>query len=196
MLVEESDTFCSRLEAALTDYLGSEALVANSAVIGYSTEQEYYTLLELAPQIKPHVVVVCFYANDVDQDHHAVLNRRHAAGDWKSARLWLERCADYARKHAIRFAVLAVPDRIQISSRASRRFYQHRLEGITSELSIYLIDPSERFLAHRRQPLWLEGDAHFAPAGHALLAQVLFEHLIPWLPIEPADDQSREVATN
>jgi hypothetical protein len=67
-----------------------------------------------------------------------------------------------------------------MTRRAVRINYQHRLESITSRLGIYLIDPDERFLARRTDPLWLAGDAHFAPSGHTLFAHVLAEHLRLW----------------
>ena len=182
ILVEDDDIFCARLEGELLQSSGRKTLVANSGVIGYSTEQEYYTLEELAPRLRPHVAVLCFYANDVHRDHHAVFRSRRPAGDWASAERWLERCAHYCRTNKFRFVVAVIPDRSQMTNRTIRRNYQHRLETITTKLGIYLIDPDERFLARRTKPLWLQGDDHFAPAGHALFAQVLAEHLRQWVP--------------
>lgn len=182
ILVEEAETFCVQLEEELEQSTGCKTLVANSGVIGYSTEQEYYTLEELSPQLRPDVAVLCFYANDVHRDHRAVFRSRNPAGDWSTAERWLERSAAFCRTNKIRFAVAVIPDRSQMTSRTIRIGYQQRLETITSKLGIYLIDPDERFLAHRTEPLWLPGDDHFAPAGHALFAQSLADHLRAWVP--------------
>lgn len=184
ILVEEDETFSARLEDELRHSTGRKTLVANSGVIGYSTEQEYYTLEELASRLRPDVAVLCFYGNDVHHDHHAVFRSKNPAGDWASAERWLDRCAAYCRTNKIRFVVAVIPDRSQMARRAVRLSYQQRLEAITSKLGIYLIDPDERFLAHRTEPLWLPGDDHFAPAGHALFAQALAEHLRLWVPRE------------
>jgi lysophospholipase L1-like esterase len=187
ILVGDEETFSVRLEEELRQSTGRTTLVVNGGVIGYSTEQEYYTLEELAPRLRPHVAVLCFYANDVHRDHHAVYRSRLPVGDWSSAERWLERAAGYCRSNGIRFAVAAIPDRWQMTRRANRIHYQQRLEVITARLGIHLIDPDERFLARRTDPLWLARDDHFAPAGHALFAQVLADHLRRW--VSASDDR-------
>ena len=185
ILVAEADTFSSRLQTRLCESTGLSTLVVNSGVIGYSTEQEFFTLDELSPKLRPHVAILCFYANDVHHDHQAVLSQNKAAGDWAAAQQWLERCAYFCRSNNIDFVVAVIPDRSQMASRTTRRLYQAKVEGIAVELGIYLVDPDERFLVHRREQLWLEGDAHFSPAGHALFAEVLADHVRQWAPKRP-----------
>ena len=121
-------------------------------------------------------------ANDVHRDQHAVFRRQGTAGDWTSARRWLERCVSYCRAHGVAFLVAVIPDRSQMAARSMRLRYHYRLEAIAAELGIYLIDPDERFLCHRLDDLWLEGDDHFAPAGHLLFAEVLADHIERWVP--------------
>jgi hypothetical protein len=92
----------------------------------------------------------------------------------------MSRCVEYCRKNGIAFGVTVVPDRSQRFARESRQRYQHRLERITAELRIPLIDPDERFLSRGDEPLYWPEDAHLAPAGHELLAEILAEHLARW----------------
>jgi lysophospholipase L1-like esterase len=186
ILVDEDSTFSARLQKLLVDSTGMNTLVVNSGVIGYSTEQEFRTLEELSPKVRPHVAILCFYANDVHRDHVAVLSGRTAAGDWDAARLWLDRSVYFCRANQIYFVVAVIPDRSQMARRASRRQYQQRLETIAADLGIYLIDPDERFLANHREPLWLQGDAHFSRAGHAVFAEALADHVRHWAPKGPA----------
>jgi lysophospholipase L1-like esterase len=193
ILVSEDQTFCLLLERKLREASDRPVLVANAGVIGYSTEQELYTIEELAPQLRPQLVVLCFYANDVHSDHHRVLESRRPKGDWKAAEVWLDRAAQYCRQRGIRFVVAVIPDRTQLHARGSRQRYQHRLEEISARLGLYLIDPDERFLAHRQQELYLKQDAHFGPIGHELFAQVLSEHIRGWIPAPKRENQDAEV---
>ena len=158
-----------------------QILVANAGVIGYSTEQEFHTMKELVPELKPNIVILCFFANDVHRDHHQVLSTQNYNAEWGVAKGWLEQCVALCRVEGIRFAVAAIPDRSQLSSRNSRRRYQHRLEQIANELGIYLIDPDERFLSRRRESLYLQGDDHLSAAGHELMAAVLADHVVGWV---------------
>jgi hypothetical protein len=180
ILVEEPDTFCAHLGQMLSSAAGREVLVLNSGIIGYSTEQEYFTLVELAPRVHPHVAVVCFFANDVHHEHHAVMKRRYSKGNWEAARHWLEKCRTYCRKNSIRLVIAVIPDRTQLDYRPSRLSYQYRVEAIAADLGVYFIDPYERFLSHREEELFLADD-HFGPAGHRLFAEVLAEHLEQWM---------------
>lgn len=180
ILVEEPAIVSTRLEEKLQRLTGLRTLVANAGVIGYSTEQEYYTLVEQTEAVRPHAVVLCLFANDVGHNHQAILRGERAAADWDSARHWLGRCATLCRQESVQFMVAVVPERAQASSRLSRLHYQHALERVTAPLGIYVVDPWERFLARRDAGLWLEDDAHFSPAGHDLFAETLAEHLEVW----------------
>jgi hypothetical protein len=116
----------------------------------------------------------------VHHNHLKVLNTDGYDAEWQAVNGWLERCITFCRKLGVGFAVAVVPNRSQLGLRTSRKRYQHRLEQLTLPLGIYLIDPDERFLSHRREPLFLFADDHFAPAGHALFAQVLTDHIMVW----------------
>src|SRR5262245_37791908 len=181
ILVPAEQIFSARLQSKLEVRTGIKVLVANAGVIGYSTEQEFYTMSDLAPQLRPDIVILCFFANDVHRDHHQVLNSQNYNAEWEIAKGWLDRCAAYCRTQGIRFAVAVIPDRSQLSSRTSRKRYQHRLEQIAADLGIYFIDPDERFLSHRREPLYLYGDDHLSPEGHELLAETLADHVVGWV---------------
>jgi lysophospholipase L1-like esterase len=182
IMVSEEQTFCTRLQWHLQERSGLKVLVANAGVIGYSTEQEFHTICELAPEMKPDLIVLCFYANDVHRDHQKVLLSKRPVGDWEEARKWLKRCANYSAMSGALFLVVVLPDQSQAQSRIGRTHYQHRLEQIASDQGFYLIDPYDRFLSNRDKALYLEKDAHLAPAGHELLAQVLADHVMVWMP--------------
>jgi GDSL-like Lipase/Acylhydrolase family len=181
ILVPTEEVFPTRLQSELAARTGKKVLVANAGVIGYSTEQEFYTMSELVPQLRPDIVVLCFFANDVHRDHHEVLIKKNFNSAWEVAKEWLDRCVAYCRRQGIRFAVAVIPDRSQLSSRASRKRYQHRLEQIAYDLGIYLIDPDERFLSRRGESLYLQGDDHLSSAGHEVLAKILADHLMGWV---------------
>jgi lysophospholipase L1-like esterase len=184
ILVPDDQVFSARLQSKLESRTHKRILVANAGVIGYSTEQEFYTMSELVPELKPDIVILCFFANDVHRDHHQVLSTQNYDDEWEVAKGWLERCVALCRIQGIRFAVAAIPDRSQLSSRNGRKRYQHRLEQISSELGIYLIDPDERFLSRRRELLYLQGDDHLSAAGHEVMAETLADHVMGWMPID------------
>lgn len=63
--VEARDCFLARLEQMLTNTTTVHARVLNAGVIGYGTDQEAGALLELGPVLRPNLVIVGFFANDI-----------------------------------------------------------------------------------------------------------------------------------
>ncbi|HBP17590.1 MAG TPA: hypothetical protein DEA08_07345 [Planctomycetes bacterium] len=65
--VADEDTFARRLEEVLPG-----SAVFNAGVSGYDTRQELHRLLRVGPEIKPHLVVLGWYRNDVIVPSNAV----------------------------------------------------------------------------------------------------------------------------
>ncbi|MBI5362477.1 MAG: hypothetical protein HZA53_04805 [Planctomycetes bacterium] len=90
--VGEEDTLPRALERALARRAGPDArraCVWNGGVRSYNTEQELALLEELLPRVRPNVVVLGWYANDLDRVDTDALARRLAASgpivfDWNA----------------------------------------------------------------------------------------------------------------
>lgn len=63
--VDDDETFCARLAA-----LDPRLEVINAGVNGYGTSQELLLLQEKGPLVRPDVVVVCVFFNDIGNSYH------------------------------------------------------------------------------------------------------------------------------
>ena len=77
----------------------------NTGHLGYSPEQEYYTLREYADRFQPQFVVLSLFANDFG-DLFEVLEGK---GDWEERKYWLGEITQFCRTRQILCLVVPAP---------------------------------------------------------------------------------------
>jgi hypothetical protein len=188
-LIEQTQMVSAQLER-LGNTDGMPIQWINTGHPGYSTEQQYHTLVWLCEQCcgdsaghykKPVIVVLNVYANDVHHRADGVL--QEGAGDWKQFGHWVQKI----RRHEMQFVVCVVPDISQIRApmRRSLRNYQQKV-GIEANMTpLHFVDPlhdmsrDDARLAHitgQQDPLYAV-NMHFSAAGAESYARCLWQTL-------------------
>lgn len=75
--VDNNDTIAAYLEKEIAENQKETVQVLNAGISGYSTKEEYYRLLALLPHIRPKIIILNYFPNDLNVDEHKVV------GYWK-----------------------------------------------------------------------------------------------------------------
>jgi len=144
----EDQTPSAFLQRYLAEHCpGIRVSVLNTGTPGYSTEQEYWTLVAEYASLRPNVVIVHFFANDVHHNYLAVLHK--GKGDWSTAAGWLERIREFCKSKGVPiFLVSVVPGKQQMwTADVSNRNYQARLLAELPLARADFIDPLDTMAA-------------------------------------------------
>lgn len=197
--VADDETPPYRLAVEIENRLGTRVSILNTGHLGYSTEQYYHTLVEYAPRLRPHFVVVAPCANDFGPFADVVADR----GDWEEARYWLGQIQDYCRTRGILCITASVPYDTQVAGRRRVSSFPGRVEGMLGLSSVLFCDPTDElvdeFLRLRIEsersgtltspnPLYnlhLD-DHHFSPLGSTAWARAVGRRLAGLLDLQRA----------
>src|SRR5271166_4732765 len=94
LLVGDAQTPGECLKRYLAEHEKTRTEILNTGHLGYSPEQEYYTLREYADQFHPTFVVLSLFANDFG-DPFEVLHE--GKGDWEEGKYWLREITQFCR---------------------------------------------------------------------------------------------------
>lgn len=191
VLVGDDQTPPACLERELARKTGLRASVLNAGVLGYSTEQYYYTLERFGERMATQFVIVGLCGND--------FGNWSDPADWKEACYWLERILHFcrARRIACLFvpwpgedALLAIrdesiyPGQVTHYMRMGGVNYFYPIEGFTNE-DLRLREAWEKAgKPSNVSPLYnrrLMGDNHLSPLGCELWGRLVAERLCPIL---------------
>ena len=181
--VSDPETFVNRFGHRVRERAGLAVCPVNSGVEGFGSQEEAWVLehrFEAAG--RPGVVLVMFYANDVDTDIDALLDGALPDADekWSRTLASLARMSAFcAREHAT-MVLAAIPVKTQMAKPDTRRHYQEVLQLWAAGRGIAFIDLLDGFLRSTRDRLYAE-DEHFAIAGHDLAAEILDTRTAGWL---------------
>jgi hypothetical protein len=82
--VAQEQTFAARLESLLRSRMPGRAIdVINAGIAGYDSVQEVKLLERVAPSLKPDIVVVGFYLNDIVEVLQPKKPIRDRRGIWR-----------------------------------------------------------------------------------------------------------------
>jgi hypothetical protein len=191
LFVGDDQTPSECLKRHLSGRLGIKTEVLNTGHLGYSPEQEYYTLLEYAGRIHPQFVVLSFFANDFG-DLFDVLDGK---GDWAEGSYWLGRITQFCRTRQLICLAVPAPWVNQIDGARKAGDYPGKVSNILETMGTEYLDPIEDFtneslrqyLVRIREgkptspnPLFNGqlGDAHFSPLGCEVWARAVGDRLI------------------
>lgn len=203
LFVGDDETPSECLKRYLMDHFQISVEVLNTGHLGYSPEQEYYTLLEYADRIKPDFVVLSLFANDFG-DLFEVLEGR---GDWAENRYWIERIDAFCASRDIDCLVVPAPWVNQFEGPRGAGHYPGQASNILNSNSLFYFDPFEDFvreldrqtLDHLRNgepmspnPLFNGhlGDGHFSPLGCRVWGEAVGRRLASILEIRKARKSS------
>lgn len=141
LYVGDEQTPSECLKRALADHDKSRVEVLNTGHLGYSPEQEYFTLLEYAGRFPPQFVVLSLFANDFG-DLFEVLEGQ---ADWEENRYWIGKIVSFCQARNIPCLVVPAPWVNHVEGQRSTAFYPGRIPAILPPEAVYF-DPMEDFI--------------------------------------------------
>jgi len=190
LFVGDDQTPSECLKRHLSRNLKARVEVLNTGHLGYSPEQEYYTLREYADRFRPRFVVLSLFANDFG-DLFEVLEGK---GDWEEGKYWLGQITQFCRTRGLICLAVPAPWVNQLEGQRKAGFYPGMVSNILESTGQSYLDPFEDFatellrLSTERQregkptspnPLFNGslGDGHFSPLGCDVWARAVAKRL-------------------
>jgi hypothetical protein len=190
LFVADDQTPSECLKRRLSERLGTRVEILNTGHLGYSPEQEYFTLLEYANRLRPQFVVLSLFANDFG----TIEGIFSGGGDWDETKYWLGKIAEFCRTRGMLCLTVPVPLERAINGRRFAGHYPGNLSNIMGGPSSDYYDPVEDFVnehlrlmnegekaGHRpyHGPLFNGhiADGHFSPAGCRVWAEAVSRRL-------------------
>ena len=176
--VNDGDTFASLYGKVARAHAGPRVCPVNAGVNGYGSFEERWVLEhEFETAGKPSLIFVMYFPNDVDSDYDRVMDGTLASLEarWKSSLDQVRRMQQFAVAHGSRLVLAAMPPVEQTFTRGPRTHYQDIVRAFASREGITFVDLYEGFLANDPHALYWSWDPHFTPAGHAVVANLLYD---------------------
>jgi hypothetical protein len=190
LFVGDDQTPSEYLKRHLSRNLKARVEVLNAGHLGYSPEQEYYTLREYADRFRPRFVVLSLFANDFG-DLFEVLEGK---GDWEEGKYWLGQITQFCRMRGLICLIVPAPWVNQLEGQRKAGFYPGMISNILESTGQSYLDPFEDFATEllrlttqlRREgkptspnPLFNGslGDGHFSPLGCDVWARAVAKRL-------------------
>jgi hypothetical protein len=192
LFIGDDQTPPESLRRYLQKQLKTRVSVLNTGHLGYSPEQEYYTLLEYAERFHPRFVVLSLFANDFGGVFEVAAGK---GGDWPEGKYWLGQITQYCRGRGIVALTIPAPLESQINARRFAGNYPGKVSNILESAGIEFLDPIESFVNEHLARV-LEGtragnrpttsplfngviaDGHFSAIGSELWAAAVGRRLV------------------
>ena len=143
LFIADDQTPSECLRRVLESRRKTKASILNTGHLGYSPEQEYYTLEEYAPRFQPRFVVLGLFANDFG----GVFEVAAGSGDWAEGKYWLDQIDKYCRTHGM--LLLTIPARrwrVRSCHAVSRATTPDSSRIFSTGPSMFYLDPIEPFV--------------------------------------------------
>ena len=185
---DQTPSECLKRELSVKLKIGAEIL--NTGHLGYSPEQEFFTLKEYAQKFHPQFVVLSLFANDFG-DLFEVLEGK---GDWEEGKYWVGQITQFCRTRGLVCLVVPAPWVNQLEGPRKAGFYPGMVSNILESPGLEYLDPMEDFVTELlRQKLVKQqekqaaspnplfngqlGDGHFSPLGCEVWARAVAARL-------------------
>jgi hypothetical protein len=190
LFVGDDQTPPECLKRYLSQHHKTRVEVLNTGHLGYSPEQEYYTLREYTDRFHPQFVVLSLFANDFG-DLFEVLEGK---GDWEEGKYWVGQITQFCRTRGLICLVVPAPWVNQLQGPRNAGSYPGKISNILESTSQFYLDPVEDFATellrlstqYQREgkptspnPLFNGslGDGHFSPLGCEVWARAVASRL-------------------
>jgi hypothetical protein len=191
LFVGDDETPSEYLKRELSRKLGVSTEILNTGHLGYSPEQEYYTLRNYADRFHPQFVVLSIFANDFGDLFEVMAGK----GDWEEGKYWLAQITQFCRTRGMECLVVPAPWINQLEGPRQSGFYPGLVSNILESSGTNYLDPIDAFAdEYLRQigkrmregqrttpnPLFNGhlADGHFSPLGCQLWARTVSERLV------------------
>jgi hypothetical protein len=153
LFIGDDDTPPERLRRELETRWKKPVSILNTGHLGYSPEQEYFTLKEYTPRFRPQFVVLSLFANDFGDLDEVLAGK----GDWGEGKYWLDQIAQFCRTQNLVLLTVAVPHHMQITTQRREGFYPGLIANLLESSGIFYLDPLDDFI-DRHLELMIEGE--------------------------------------
>jgi hypothetical protein len=190
LFVGDDQTPGECLKRYLTEHEKTRTDILNTGHLGYSPEQEYYTLREYADLFRPKFVVLSLFGNDFG-DLFEVLDGK---GGWEEGKYWLGEILQFCRTRQIICLAVPAPWVGQVEGPRNAEFYPGMMPHIVGSPGLTYFDLVETFVdEHLRQNVAMKrqgkdtspnplfngqlADGHFSPLGCEVWAKAVGHRL-------------------
>jgi len=208
MFIGDDETPPECLRRYLGDHLKTRVSILNTGVMGYSTEQYYYSLIAFADRFRPQFVVVSVSANDFGPGNPVWAR---GAGDWQEGKYWLEKIVEYCRARQWLYLIVPATDWRSVLYKRNTGYFPGILSNTLEIPSELYLDPIDDFVSAQlklqtetkragrplsRSPLYNSAinDGHFSATGSEVWADSVGRRLMLLLDRDPnLNEQSASV---
>jgi len=185
MFIGDTETPPECLGRYLQAHLKTTVSILNTAVLGYSPEQYYASLIAFADRFRPHFVIVSVFLNDFG--YMGDVGDR-GIGDWPEGKYWLEKIIHYCENRKCPYLIVPAPYPSHILLKRNSGYYPGTLTNILDMNCLNFLYPIEDFAdaqlrlknkakregrEFKDSPLFniAIGDLHFSAAGAEVWAE-------------------------
>jgi lysophospholipase L1-like esterase len=176
--VSDEDTFVNVYGKLARTRATAKVCPVNAGVNGYGSFEERFALEHDFDRAgMPSVVFVMYFPNDVDQDSEGVVRGTVRDEDrlWQASLKELHRIREFAEAHRSALVIAAIPPAEQLFDRVPRTHYQDVLRAFATREGIRFVDLYDGLAAGDPHQLYWSWDPHLTPAGHRVVAGLLYE---------------------
>ena len=191
LFIGDNQTPPECLRRYLQDHRKTAVSILNTGHLGYSPEQEFFTLKEYARRFRPQFVILSLFANDFGD----IFKVAEGDGDWAEGKYWLGEIASYCRAQGMVLLTVPAPLEKQISSRRFAGHYPGQISNMFEGVGQFYLDPIEPFVNEHLErvtqgqregtrpmtsPLFngVIADGHFSAIGSEVWARAVGERLV------------------
>ena len=132
------------------------------------------------PILKPKVVIVNLFPNDVHINHHKVImGKGIPERNYEEMFSYLERIRNYCEKFSIKLVLAVIPSKEQFLELKGYSVFQNRVEAWCHSRKLILLDPRTYFEQIGVDEIYFFWDPHFCVQGHRHYADFLHKYLFP-----------------
>lgn len=176
--VNDNDTFVNRYGWLVRGQSHLNVCPVNAGVNGYGSMEEAHVLehsFDVAG--RPRLVVVMYYANDVEGDVDLLIHGTLPDGErrWEASFSYLRRMAEFSRRQGATLVLVAIPLKEQFADLSTERHYGDVLRLFGQREGVLVIDLLDMMKQYSPDDLYWDWDPHFTPFGHQVVAEILYQ---------------------
>lgn len=176
--VKPEDTFASLFGKLFQDQ-GIPVTPYNLGVNGYSPLEESWMLEHFGDTLKPRLVILNLFPNDVDPNTWGVITGAVPPGQYQEMFLYMNRIRDYTRAHHMELVVTVIPPLWRPTPQQFSPQFWDQVQHWCQQNHIRYLDPRPVLYTDEINKYYIYFDPHLTPEGHRVYATFLYQQLQP-----------------